>query len=252
MKACIAEFFGTAILILLGNGVVANVVLERTKGSGSGWIVITAGWAFAVFSAVVCTAELSGAHLNPAVTVGLALNGPFGWDRVPGYIAAQFLGAFAGAIVVYLCYFDHYNATTDGDRKLATFCTAPSVRNFPINFVCELAGTMVLVLAVISFASPTLSHSIAGAQPTAKVGLGSVGAIPVALVVFSIGLSLGGPTGYAINPARDFGPRLAHAILPMRDKRDSDWSYAAIPVLGPFAGAVMAVALFRLMNPSAN
>lgn len=248
MKACIAEFFGTAILVLLGNGVVANVLLEKTKGYGAGWIVITAGWAFAVFSAVVCTAELSGAHLNPAVTIGLALNEKFGWDLVPGYIGAQFLGGFVGAIVVYICYFSHYNATVDGDRKLATFCTGPAVRNLPINFLCETFGTMVLVLAVLSFASPRLSGGVAGTDELAKVGLGSIGAIPVALIVFSIGLSLGGPTGYAINPARDFSPRLAHAVLPIQNKRDSDWAYAIVPIAGPIAGAVVAVLLFQVMN----
>ena len=246
MKACVAEFFGTAVLILLGNGVVANVVLEKTKGHGGGWIVITAGWAFAVFAAVVCTAELSGAHLNPAVTVGLALNGQFEWGLLPGYIAAQLLGAFVGATGVYLVYLDHYAATADRDLKLATFCTSPAVRNLPLNLFGEALGTLVLVLAVLSFASP----SIPGAEGAAavKVGLGSVGAVQVALVVFSIGLSLGGTTGDAINPARDLGPRLAHALLPIRDKRDSDWGYAAVPVFGPIAGAVAAVFVFRVMN----
>ena len=246
MKACVAEFFGTAVLILLGNGVVANVVLEKTKGHGGGWIVITAGWAFAVFAAVVCTAELSGAHLNPAVTVGLALNGQFEWGLLPGYIAAQLLGAFVGATGVYLVYLDHYAATADRDLKLATFCTGPAVRNLPLNFFGEALGTLVLVLAVLSFASPSIPG--AGGGVAVKVGLGSVGAVQVALMVFSIGLSLGGTTGYAINPARDLGPRLAHALLPLRDKRDSDWGYAAVPVCGPMAGAVAAVCVFRVMN----
>ena len=256
MSACVAEFFGTAILVLLGNGVVANVVLEKTKGHGGGWIVITAGWAFAVFSAVVCTAELSGAHLNPAVTVGLALMGKFAWGQLPGYIVAQLLGAFVGAVLVYFCYFSHYAATTDADAKMATFCTSPAVRNLPLNFFCEVLGTMVLVLAVLSFTSPAYPFPIDGSNPPvdgsnppATIGLGSIGAIQVALIVFSIGLSLGGTTGYAINPARDFGPRLAHAILPIRNKRDSDWGYAIVPALGPIAGAIVAVGLFKLMNP---
>lgn len=245
MKACAAEFVGTAVLILLGNGVVANVLLAKTKGHGAGWIVITAGWAFAVFSGVVISSELSGAHLNPAVTAALALNGQFAWGLVPGYIAAQMLGAFLGAVAVYVVYRDHYAATADADLKLATFCTGPAVRNLPLNFLSELLGTLVLVLAVLSFAAPTVA--ITESDP-AKVGLGSVGAIHVALIVFSIGLSLGGTTGYAINPARDLGPRLAHAFLPIRGKRDSDWAYAAVPILGPLAGAIAAVLLHGVTN----
>ena len=248
MKACIAEFFGTAILVLLGNGVVANVVLDKTKGHGGGWIVVTAGWAFAVFTAVVCTAELSGAHLNPAVTIGLTLNEKFGWELLPGYIAAQLLGGFVGAIGVYLFYLDHYAATADRDLKLATFCTSPAVRNLPLNSFCEALGTLVLVLSVLSFAPPTLPVANGGPGLPVNVGLGSVGAVQVALIVFSIGLSLGGTTGYAINPARDFGPRLAHALLPIPDKRDSDWGYAAVPFFGPIAGAVAAVILHKVMN----
>ncbi|MBC7818076.1 MAG: aquaporin family protein [Planctomycetaceae bacterium] len=251
MKACVAEFFGTALLVLLGNGVVANVLLDKTKGHGGGWIVITAGWAFAVFVAAVCTAELSGAHLNPAVTIAMALNDheQFAWNLVPGYLAAQLLGAFVGAILVYMFYLDHYNATANRDLKLATFCTGPAVRNLPLNFFCEALGTLVLVLAVLSFAAPSFPLPHEGKDLPVKVGLGSVGAVQVALIVFSIGLSLGGTTGYAINPVRDLGPRLAHALLPIRDKRDSDWGYAAVPVFGPIVGAIAAVFLFRLMNP---
>lgn len=248
MKACLAEFFGTAILVLLGNGVVANVVLDKTKGHGAGWIVVTAGWAFAVFAGVVCSAELSGAHLNPAVTFGLVLNGQFEWGLVPGYLVAQLAGAFVGAILVFVFYLDHYTATADRDAKLATFCTGPAIRNPSLNFFCEAVGTLVLVLAVLSFASPTIPIPSERGDLPVKVGLGSVGAIQVALIVFSIGLSLGGTTGYAINPVRDLGPRLAHAILPVPDKRDSDWGYAAVPVFGPIAGAVAAVLVFQLMN----
>lgn len=248
MSAYVAEFFGTALLVLLGNGVVANVVLEKTKGNGAGWIVITAGWAFAVFSAVVCTAEVSGAHLNPAVTVGLALNGQFAWTKLPGYVVAQFLGAFVGGIAVYCFYFSHYLTTESADAKLATFCTGPAVRNLPLNFFCEAVGTMVLVLAVLSFASP--SFPLVGTVTPVKIGLGTVGAIQVAMIVFSIGLSLGGTTGYAINPVRDIGPRLAHSLLPIPGKRDSDWTYAVVPAFGPIIGAVAAVGLFQLMNSS--
>ncbi|WP_010585115.1 MIP/aquaporin family protein [Schlesneria paludicola] len=248
MSSFVAEFFGTAILVLLGNGVVANVVLDNTKGHNSGWIVITAGWAFAVFSAVVCTAELSGAHLNPAVTVGLAVNGQFDWVRLPGYITAQILGAVFGAIVVYVYYYNHYEATSDADAKLATFCTSPAIRNLPLNFCCEAIGTAVLVLAVLSFSSPALPLTHEGKETLVKVGLGSVGAIQVAMIVFSIGLSLGGTTGYGVNPARDLGPRLAHAFLPIRGKRDSDWGYAFVPFVGPLVGAILAVGLFQLMR----
>jgi len=248
MKACLAEFFGTAILILLGNGVVANVVLDKTKGHAGGWIVVAAGWACAVFSAVVCTAELSGAHLNPAVTVGLALNQQFEWSNVPGYLIAQMLGAVLGAVLVYVFYHDHYQGTEDANAKMATFCTSPAIRNLPLNFVCEALGTMVLVLAVLSFAAPIIPLTQGDVESRIKVGLGSVGAVQVALIVFSIGLSLGGTTGYAINPARDVGPRFAHALLPVPGKRDSDWGYAIVPGLGPIAGAGLAVLLFQLMN----
>lgn len=248
MKACVAEFFGTAILILLGNGVVANVVLDKTKGQNSGWIVIAAGWAFAVFSAVVCTSELSGAHLNPAVTVGLALHGQFSWEELPGYIVAQFCGAIAGAVLVFIFYLDHYKATDNPDAKLATFCTGPAIRNLPLNFFCETIGTLILVLAVLSFSSPGFPLPNAGTELPVKLGLGSIGAIPVAMIVFAIGLSLGGTTGYAINPARDIGPRLAYTLLPISGKRDADWGYALVPGLGPIAGAALAVLLFRVMN----
>lgn len=248
MKGCLAEFLGTIILVLLGNGVVANVVLAKTKGNGGGWIVITAGWAFAVYTAVICTMELSGAHLNPAVSFGLALNGKFAWNHCANYIACQILGAFVGAILVYLFYYNHYEATDDADLKMATFCTSPAVRNLPVNFFSEVIGTTVLVLAVLSFSNPQIL-SETGAKPT-QVGMGTIGAFQVALIVFAIGLSLGGTTGYAINPARDFGPRLAHTILPLRNKRDSDWGYAIIPILGPMVGAALAVGLFQLLEIS--
>jgi glycerol uptake facilitator protein len=249
MPAYVAEFLGTALLILLGNGVVANVVLSRTKGHGGGWIVITAGWGFAVYVAVLCSTQFSGAHLNPAVTLGLALAGEFGWPQVPGYVAAQLLGAFAGACLVWTCYKDHYDTTDDPDAKLGTFCTAPAVRSPLRNALCEAVGTAVLVAAAILAADP--SFELPGVEEDTpskvEVGLGSLGALPVALVVFSIGLSLGGPTGYAINPARDFAPRIAHALLPIPGKRDSDWSYAPIPALAPLLGAAAVGIAARLL-----
>lgn len=246
MHACLAEFLGTALLILLGNGVVANVVLDKTKGHGSGWIVITLGWGMAVFVAVWCAAPLSGAHINPAVTLGLAAAGAFPWSSVAGYVAAQMLGAILGATLAFLFYRPHYEATNDADAKLATFCTAPAIRKASSNLLSEVVGTLVLVLAVLLAVEPSIDLGqplAADAGATAKIGLGTLGALPVGLLVLAIGLSLGGTTGFAINPARDLGPRIAHALLPVPDKRDSDWSYAWIPVVGPILGALAAVAI---------
>ena len=240
MNVYLAELLGTAILILLGNGVVANVVLDRTKGHGAGWIVICAGWGFAVYTAVLCVGETSGAHINPAVTLGVALAGRFAWDQVPGYIAAQMVGAFVGAVVVYLFYMKHYEATADADGKLATFSTNPNIRHFGLNLLCEAVATFVLVYAVLLISDPSFAWAATGVAASVPVGLGSIGAVRVGLVVFAIGLSLGGTTGYAINPARDLGPRLAHAVLPIAGKRDSDWGYAAVPVVGPLIGAALA------------
>lgn len=240
MNVYLAELLGTAILILLGNGVVANVVLDRTKGHGAGWIVICAGWGFAVYTAVLCVGETSGAHINPAVTLGVALAGRFAWDQVPGYIAAQMVGAYVGAVVVYLFYMKHYEATADADGKLATFSTSPNIRHFGLNLLCEAVATFVLVYAVLLISDPSFAWAATGVAASVPVGLGSIGAVRVGLVVFAIGLSLGGTTGYAINPARDLGPRLAHAVLPIAGKRDSDWGYAAVPVVGPLIGAALA------------
>jgi glycerol uptake facilitator protein len=242
MQAYLGELVGTALLVLLGNGVVANVVLAKTKGNGSGWVVITFGWAMAVFVAVWCVEAMSGAHLNPAVTVGLALAGKFKWELAADYIAAQVLGAILGAVLVFLFYRDHYAASEDPDAKLATFATGPAIRNPLSNLFSEVVGTFVLVFAVL-MASPAAiewTGQVEPNLPTIKFGLGSLGALPVGLLVLAVGLSLGGTTGYAINPARDLGPRIAHAILPIPGKRDSDWSYAWIPVVGPLAGAVLA------------
>ena len=242
MNLWLAEFIGTAILILLGNGVVANVVLQRTKGHGSGWIVICAGWGFAVYTAVVCVGEISGAHLNPAVSVGLAAAGKFPWEQVPLFVSAQMAGAFAGAVLAFLFYFPHYGATDDADSKLATFCTGPAIRSPGFNFLGEVVATFVLVYAVLMFVDPKLTLPEV-ATGDINVGLGTIGAVRVGLLVFAIGLSLGGTTGHAINPARDLAPRLAHALLPVPDKRDSDWSYSWIPVVAPLLGGLLAALL---------
>jgi len=240
-----AEFLGTFILILLGNGVVANVVLRKTKGENSGWIVITAGWGMAVFVAVLIVGPMSGAHINPAVTLGLAIAGLFEWSKVIPFILAQILGAMAGGILVYLFYNDHFKATENKDSILACFCTAPNIRNKKINFLSETVGTFVLIFAVL-FAS--LPHIEIEGLSQVKVGLGSLEALPVGLVVFAIGLSLGGTTGYAINPARDLGPRLIHSFIPLKGKGSSDWTYSWIPVLGPVLGASLAALLYYFIN----
>jgi len=240
-----AEFIGTLILVLLGNGVVANVNLRNTKGENSGWIVISAGWGMAVFIAVLTIGPLSGAHINPAVTLGLAISGLFEWAKTAQFIIAQLLGAMAGGYLVYLFYHDHFKVTDNPDAKMACFCTAPNIRNKKINFLSEVVGTFVLVFAVLFI---NLPHIEIEGMDKVKVGLGSLEALPVALVVFAIGLSLGGTTGYAINPARDLGPRLIHSILPMKGKRDSDWSYSWIPVAGPFCGALISALLYFFIN----
>jgi glycerol uptake facilitator protein len=241
MNPTIAEFIGTAILIILGNGVVANVVLARTKGNNSGWIVITAGWGLGAFVGVFCAQRFSGAHINPAVTLAMAAAGKFAWAKVPGYLVAQMLGAMAGGATVFLFYREHFKATEDAGAKLACFCTAPNIRNVAQAFFCEVVGTFLLVLPVflITDASVTLPGA-AGAVTQAPIGLGALGALPVALLVFAIGLSLGGTTGYAINPARDLGPRIAHALLPVPGKHGSDWAYAWVPVAGPVVGGLLA------------
>ena len=249
MNVYLAEFIGTAILVLLGNGTVANVLLARTKGHGGGWIVITAGWGFGVYVAVLCVADASGAHINPAVSVGLALAGSFDWQRVPGYIAAQMMGGVCGAMLVYAFYRLHYDATDDADAKLATFCTSPNIRSPWRGFLCETVATFVLVYAVLLTSDPSFPFGNGESGRQVRVGLGSIGAVRVGLIVFAIGLALGGTTGYAINPARDLGPRVAHALLPIPGKRDSDWPYAWVPVAGPLTGAALAAALFLVQQP---
>ena len=248
MHALFAEFVGTALLVLLGNGVVANVVLSKTKGNGAGWIVIAFGWGMAVFVAVWCVGPISSAHLNPAVTLGVWLAGRFGFFLAIGYMIAQVLGAMVGAWLVYIFYRDHYAVTDDPDAKLATFATAPAIRNSQSNLISELVGTAVLVLAVLLSIDPFIEPSATAAGPIkGKIGLGALGALPVGMLVFSIGLSLGGTTGYAITPARDLGPRIVHDLLPIPGKRDSDWGYAWIPIIGPLLGAVVAVILYKLL-----
>lgn len=240
MNPFLGEVIGTALLILLGNGVVANVVLKDTKGQDSGWIVIAWGWAMAVFVAVFTVAAFSGAHLNPAVSVGLAVAGKFEWARVPAYVIAQFLGAFIGSFLVWLLYRPHFAATEDQDHKLAVFCTGPAIRDTDANLISEALGTFVLVFAVLFLA-------------VSVFGLGALDALPVGLLVLAVGLSLGGTTGYAINPARDLGPRIMHALLPIPGgKRDSDWGYAWIPVVGPIVGAVLAGLLYLALQDPGN
>lgn len=224
MSIFLGELVGTLLLILLGNAVVANVILSKTKGNGSGWIVISTGWALAVAIPVFIFGSVSGAHFNPAVTIALAVIGNFPWENVPMYILAQLIGAFIGALLVLICYYNHFEKTEDKAVKLAVFCTGPEIRNTKINFITEVIGTFVLVFAILGIGQSPLADGI---QP-----------IVVGMIVGAIGLCLGGPTGYAINPARDFGPRLMHYLMPVPNKGDSDWSYALIPVVGPIVGAI--------------
>lgn len=244
MDPYLAEFVGTFLLILLGCGVNANVSLTQTKGNSSGWIVVCIGWGFAVYVAVLCVGDFSGAHINPAVTVGVATAGKFEWGKVGGYIAAQMAGAIVGASLVWLLHKKHFEATENRDAKLGTFATSPAIRAPALNFLCETVATFVLVYAVLLTQDPSFEFGLGSDKQTVKVGLGSIGALRVGLIVAAIGLCLGGTTGWAINPARDLGPRIAHAVLPIPDKRDSDWSYAPIPFFGPIAGGLLAAALF--------
>ncbi len=248
MSPFVAELIGTALLVTFGDGVVANVVLTRTKGHDSGWIVITAGWALAVFVGVFSSQAISGAHLNPAVTLGMALAGKFPWGGVPGYMLAQLLGGFAGGVLVFLFYREHFKATEEGTSKLACFCTVPNIRNLPQAFFCETVGTFLLVFPVFLMTDAKITlTAVSGPANEVIIGLGTLGAVPVGLLVFAIGLSLGGTTGYAINPARDLGPRLAHAFLPVPGKRDNDWSYGWIPILAPLLGGALAALIHLLL-----
>ena len=235
MSPFLAEFIGTMFIMLLGNSVVANVLLTKTKGNNSGLLVIAFGWSIAVFVGVFSSATVSGAHLNPAISIALAAIGKFEWSNVPLYIVAQFLGAMTGSLLMWLAYKQHFDETGDADLKLAVFCNAPAIPNVFYNLMTEAIGTFALMLGVLFIATPQNS-------------LGALDALPVALLVLGIGLSLGGPTGYAINPARDLGPRIMHFILPIKNKRNSDWSYSWIPVVGPVLGAVIAAILFQLIT----
>jgi glycerol uptake facilitator protein len=243
MQAYIGEVIGTMILIILGDGVVAGVLLRNSKAENSGWIVITFGWAMAVAIAVYCVGQFSGAHINPAVTISLAVTGQFDWALVPGYIIAQFIGAFIGGVVVWLAYLPHWEETEDEGLKLGVFCTAPAIYNTPANIVTEIIGTFMLVFGI----SGILANAAAvGGGAAAVIGSG-LNPLLIGLLVLGIGLSLGGPTGYAINPARDLGPRIAHAVLPIAGKGGNDWGYSWIPVVGPIIGGILGAVLFTLL-----
>ena len=235
---CLFEFIGTAILVLFGDGVVASNCLKKSKGENGGWVVITLAWGLAVMLGVFISGPYSGAHLNPAVTLGLAAAGTFSWSLVVPYIVAQMLGGFVGAVLVYAFYKDHYDATDDPAVKLGTFCTAPAIRNYGRNLFSEILGTFVLVFVILAL-------SIQGNTP--EVGMGALGAFPVAMLIVALGMSLGGTTGYAINPARDLAPRLAHAVLPIKDKGSHDWAYSWVPVVGPVIGGFLAAAGYCLI-----
>jgi glycerol uptake facilitator protein len=234
-----AEVIGTALLILLGNGVVAGVLLNHSKAQNGGWIVITWGWAIAVMAGVFVAGQFSGAHLNPAVTIAFWVAGTIDGGDVPEYLAGEFVGAFIGALLVWIAYWDHWKATEDPGLKLACFSTAPAIRNYVSNVITEVIGTFVLVFFVLGF---SFNKAVAG-DP--------LNGLLVALIVLGIGLSLGGPTGYAINPARDLGPRIMHAILPIAGKGGSDWGYAWVPVIGPIIGGVLAALAYKLFFPGA-
>ena len=236
---CVFEFLGTLVLVLLGCGVVACVSLKKSKGEGAGWIVVTLAWGLAVFCGVLIAGPWSGAHLNPAVTLGLAAAGKFPWTDVGPFIVAQILGGIVGALLVYVFYKDHFDATEGEDTKLGVFATIPAIENKTRNLICEIIGTFILVLVILF---------IGDEGNASQVGLGSVGALPVALLVVVIGMSFGGTTGYAINPARDFGPRIAHAILPIKGKGSSQWHYSWVPIAGPLIGGVVAALVYWIVK----
>ena len=244
MQAYLAEFIGTMILILLGDGVVAAVLLRNSKAENSGWIVITLGWAMAVAIAVYAVGSISGAHINPAVTIGLASIGAFEWAQVPGYIIAQLLGAFTGAVLVWLAYLPHWAETEDAGLKLGVFSTAPAIRNTTANIITEIIGTAMLVFGVLGIVN---NGNVIGGDLAAVFSTGFAPLL-VGLLVLGIGLSLGGPTGYAINPARDLGPRIAHAVLPIAGKGGSDWGYSWIPVVAPIIGGIIGAVLWNILG----
>ena len=248
MQTLLAEALGTMLLVLLGDGVVANVVLNRTKGENGGWIVITVGWGIAVAMAVYAVGRISGAHLNPAVTIGLAAIGSFPWAEVPGYIAAQLVGGFLGAVLVWVMYFPHWRVTADPGAKLAVFCTAPAIRSTGANLIGEVIGTAVLLFGILAIAANASTLSKPGDVDLSFVFSRGLQPLLVGVLVLGIGLSLGGPTGYAINPARDFAPRVAHALLPIPGKGGSDWGYSWIPVIGPIIGGIIGACLYSYVG----
>ena len=242
------EFIGTMVLILLGDGVCAGTSLDKSKAKGAGWIVITMGWGFAVMVGVFISGSVSGAHLNPAVSIGCALAGTMAWSAVPGYVIAQMLGGFAGAALVWMFYKDHYDLTDDPDTKLGTFCTMPAIEGHKTrNFFCEALATWLLVFVILVFGVDANVPTLDADGAHLHIGMGELGAIPVTYLIMAIGMSLGGATGYALNPARDLSPRLAHAILPLKNKRDSGWGYSWVPVAGPIAGAALAALTYILL-----
>ena len=233
MENCILEFFGTLVLVLLGDGVCCACSLKKSKAFGAGWTVITIGWGLAVMMGAL-VAGPSGGHLNPAVTLGLAISGNFEWAAVPGYIIAQMLGGFAGAVIMYLFYHEHFKEPDDPAVKLGVFCTAPAIRKTWNNFFCEFVATFMLMFAILVI-NPFFG--------------GSTGLVPITYVIIALGMSLGATTGYAMNPARDLSPRIAHAVLPIPGKGGSDWSYSWIPAIAPLCGASCAALLFLAMAP---
>jgi glycerol uptake facilitator protein len=248
MNTYLAEAIGTMILILLGDGVVANVLLARSKGQNSGWIVITTGWGVAVAVAVYCVGRISGAHINPAVTIALATIGSFPWADVPGYVAAQMIGAFIGGVLVWLMYLPHWRVTEDRAAKLGVFCTGPAIHHTGANLLSEALGTAVLLFGVLAIGANAQGWTQAGEVDLSQIFSRALQPLLVGILVLGIGLSLGGPTGYAINPARDLGPRIAHAVLPIAGKGSSDWFYSWIPVVAPIVGGIAGAALYTLVG----
>lgn len=243
MTPFVAEIIGTMLLVVLGDGVVANVLLNKSKGQNGGWIVITTGWALAVTVGVYSVNSISGAHLNPAVTIAMATIGKFAWAKVPSYIAAQIIGGVLGGVVVWLAYLPHWSLTEDKGAKLGVFCTGPAVRNPIANLITEAIGTAVLVLGLLAVLTPR------NLLPNSGFDIG-LAPLLVGVLVWSIGLSLGGPTGYAINPARDLGPRIAHCLLPIAGKGGSDWAYAWVPVAGPILGGIGGAVFYKCCWPA--
>lgn len=241
---CVFEFIGTMILLLMGDGVCAACTLEKSKAKGAGWIVISLAWGFAVMCGVFVAGPYSGAHLNPAVTLGLAIAGSFSWSAVLPYMVAQMLGGFVGALLVYVFYVDHYRASSQNpDGILGTFCTMPAIEHKSVNFLSELIATFVLMFIILALGTSGNTASFVGST----INIGGIGAFPVTCLIMALGMSLGGTTGYAMNPARDLAPRIAHAILPIAGKRDSGWGYSWVPVFGPLAGAALAAGVYLLV-----